>query len=440
MSIIGILLAMVIAVLIDREPSVETLVLSATFYITLGGIIVAYYAWLVSLRSLLGKGAIDKEDLPRDGLLSRVSVVVPVHNEGAIVSRTLEALVEQDYPKEFYEVVVVDDASADATSSTISEYAKKHPSIIRVMRHDINKGKLAAITTGVSVSKGEVVVILDADTIPEPHAVRRLVSRLSSEEDLVAVSGNIMLEGTESFLTRMQRIEYIISLGIGRFVDQWYNRVNPLVSGALSAFRKNFIYHTLVERKYTIENPFMTVAEDLELTLHAWLQGFRTGYEHRAVAYTKPPSNLKWLYSQRIRWYSSGLEAVFRYFVRRWGYFKKGYKALIARILFLEYFLPIMTFFSYIFLILAMFFSYLGINIFNAPALEYTSVFIAAYVSSVLLGSLTVYYALRIDGTYTSFSMMVLDVLLFVLFYNLLQIIVKVDATIRTIFRAKVKW
>ncbi|MCE4608263.1 MAG: hypothetical protein F7B61_04820 [Caldisphaeraceae archaeon] len=126
--------------------------------------------------------------------------------------------------------------------------------------------------------------------------------------------------------------------------------------------------------------------------------------------------------------------------MRRWGNFKKGYEALIARILFLEYFLPITTFFSYIFLILAMFFSYLEINIFSAPALEYASVFIAAYVSSVLLGSLTVYYALRIDSTYTSFSMMVLDVLLFVLFYNLLQTIVKADAAIRTIFRAEVKW
>ncbi|MCE4608264.1 MAG: hypothetical protein F7B61_04825 [Caldisphaeraceae archaeon] len=38
-----------------------------------------------------------------------------------------------------------------------------------------------------------MIIIFDADTIPEPHAVRRLVSRLSSEDDLVAVSGNIML-------------------------------------------------------------------------------------------------------------------------------------------------------------------------------------------------------------------------------------------------------
>ncbi|MCE4623828.1 MAG: hypothetical protein F7B11_03670 [Caldisphaeraceae archaeon] len=51
-----------------------------------------------------------------------------------------------------------------------------------------------------------------------------------------------------------------------------------------------------MKRKYTIENLFMTIAEDLELTLHAWLQGFRTGYEHRAVVHTKLASNLKWFY------------------------------------------------------------------------------------------------------------------------------------------------
>ncbi|MCE4623827.1 MAG: hypothetical protein F7B11_03665 [Caldisphaeraceae archaeon] len=57
----------------------------------------------------------------------------------------------------------------------------------------------------VSISKEGVIIIFGADTIPEPHAVRRLLSRLSSEDDLVAVSGNIML-GILKVLVRMQRI------------------------------------------------------------------------------------------------------------------------------------------------------------------------------------------------------------------------------------------
>ncbi len=94
-----------------------------------------------------------------------VSVVVPVYNEeGAVVqvAREIEAVFSKAYGSDGYEIVVVDDCSRDATLGNIRAVAGELP-MMRVLHHERNAGKSAAIRTGVFAARGEIVVTLDGD-------------------------------------------------------------------------------------------------------------------------------------------------------------------------------------------------------------------------------------------------------------------------------------
>mgnify|MGYP001602207496 FL=1 len=94
----------------------------------------------------------------------KVSVVVPAYHEGATLGRCLAAVYDRN-PGLDLEVIVVDDGSSDATPAVLA--AQKRPGF-KVLRHETNRGKGAAIRTGLAAATGEVVIIQDADLEYDP--------------------------------------------------------------------------------------------------------------------------------------------------------------------------------------------------------------------------------------------------------------------------------
>ncbi|MEI6810513.1 MAG: glycosyltransferase [Candidatus Nomurabacteria bacterium] len=89
--------------------------------------------------------------------MKKISCIIPAHNEEAGIEQTLKVL-SGLIGKNIFEVIVVDDASVDATKEII----KKFPNV-RLVEHDINKGKSKSVADGIIVSSGEYVFLLDAD-------------------------------------------------------------------------------------------------------------------------------------------------------------------------------------------------------------------------------------------------------------------------------------
>ncbi len=87
--------------------------------------------------------------------LPRVSIVIPAYNEEAFVGTTVNSILETRFP---CEVLVVDDGSTDRTFQIIKEFEPR----IRVIRHPVNRGKGAAMASGVRAAIGEIVVFCDA--------------------------------------------------------------------------------------------------------------------------------------------------------------------------------------------------------------------------------------------------------------------------------------
>lgn len=107
----------------------------------------------------------------------RISVIIPARNEAHTIGRCLDGLLAQTYPA--YEVLVVDDASTDATPAILADYARRHPRLRVLTGTDLPPewtGKAHACQQAASVADGQWLLFLDADTVPQPGLLAALAT------------------------------------------------------------------------------------------------------------------------------------------------------------------------------------------------------------------------------------------------------------------------
>ncbi len=113
-----------------------------------------------------------------------VSVVIPAMNEASRISRCLASVLDQDYPRERMEVVVVDNGSTDATASV----ARQFP--VRVVE-EARQGVAGARNTGIRAARGEIIAFIDADCVAKPDWLRELLS-VSDDKTIGCFVGDIL--------------------------------------------------------------------------------------------------------------------------------------------------------------------------------------------------------------------------------------------------------
>jgi glycosyltransferase involved in cell wall biosynthesis len=123
----------------------------------------------------------------RAGLSPLISVVVPAFNAEKTLQGCLEALLSQEFPKQQYEVIVVDNGSTDRTWTIIQSYAPAVRSLQETRVHN----SYAARNVGVRASLGKLIAFTDADCVPDPMWLRRLVENFDTPM-LGCVAGEIL--------------------------------------------------------------------------------------------------------------------------------------------------------------------------------------------------------------------------------------------------------
>jgi cellulose synthase/poly-beta-1,6-N-acetylglucosamine synthase-like glycosyltransferase/peptidoglycan/xylan/chitin deacetylase (PgdA/CDA1 family) len=259
---------------------------------------------LMGLRALLlvtlasHQTRVYRRRAPEDDYLPPVSVIVPAYNEEVGIERAVRSLASNDYPD--LEVVVVDDGSVDRTAEIVESLALPN---VYLVRQD-NGGKSAALNTGVRMSGGDVLVMVDGDTVFEEDTIRHLVQPLA-DPDVAAVSGNTKVGNRGRLLGRWQHIEYVTGFNLDRRMYEVL-QCTPTVPGAIGAFRRS----VLAEVGGVSAD---TLAEDTDLTLAVGRTGKRVVYAPDARAWTEAPSTLSGLWRQRYRWSFGTMQAVWKH-------------------------------------------------------------------------------------------------------------------------------
>jgi cellulose synthase/poly-beta-1,6-N-acetylglucosamine synthase-like glycosyltransferase len=269
---------------------------AATILLTLGYafIILILYRGLTFLKS-------GKNNFPY-----RVSVIVAARNEENNIGNCIQALLDQNYPADHYEIIIVDDRSTDNTASIVKEVSLKHASVRLIQATELPPGiapKKHALARGIDAATGEIICTTDADCIPASGWIQAMVSCFEPEVGLVAGFSPLEESSKKSLFQKLFTLD---SLSLAAVAAGSFGLGKPLTCNG-----RNLAYRKETFRSVNGFKEIQTfISGDDDLFLHQVQQ--RTNWEMRyaidcqSVVRSKAPSHLKEFINQRIRHASKG--------------------------------------------------------------------------------------------------------------------------------------
>lgn len=245
-----------------------------------------------------------------------VSIIIPCFNEEEWIEKTIQCAINQEYPAEKLEVILVDDGSTDRSMERVRHMEKKiineiGPGRFKVVEQPRNMGKRHALAAGALLSQFELLVFVDSDSFLEPDAVRELVQPFRDPK-MGAVSGRTEVQNKwTNALTKMQAVRYYVAFRFMKAAESIFDAVTCL-SGPLACYRKNLVLKHLdawLNQKF-FGYP-ATFGDDRSMT-NFILAEMRTGYQDSAVCSTIVPSGMRTFIRQQMRWKRSWLRETLR--------------------------------------------------------------------------------------------------------------------------------
>jgi cellulose synthase/poly-beta-1,6-N-acetylglucosamine synthase-like glycosyltransferase len=224
-----------------------------------------------------------------------ISVLVPARNATGTIVPLLQDLHAQQYPRELYEVLVIDDGSDDGTATRVADMAHTWPGL-RVLQLIAGKGKKAAIARGVQEAQGVLVLVTDADARCGPGRLKALADGYgAAPADLLLLP--VRTVGGEGLAAAVQRIEQT-ALQAAACASALGGRP-VLASGANMAFRRDAF---LAVGGY--DGDRRASGDDMFLLQRMRRHERPVGYlaDARAVVTVAPEPGWSAFFSQRIRW------------------------------------------------------------------------------------------------------------------------------------------
>ena len=244
-----------------------------------------------------------------------VTIIIPCFNEETWIRRTIISCLNQDYPVDSLEVIVIDDCSTDGSldviKATIEELSVKEARYkvaerLSYFKQPQNAGKREAMAVGAKLAKHDLLVFVDSDSFLNPYAIVNLVQPFK-DEDMGGVSGRTDVANTyTNGLTRMQAVRYYISFRVMKAAEAYFDAVTCL-SGPLACYRKDLVMENMdAWLNQTFLGQRATFGDDRSMT-NFILRKHRTNYQDTAICSTIVPNSYEVFLKQQMRWKRSWL-------------------------------------------------------------------------------------------------------------------------------------
>jgi biofilm PGA synthesis N-glycosyltransferase PgaC len=177
---------------------------------------VLYYTIFIGL-AVIGWFRLPKLEIPSDHKPQTfLSVLIPIRNEAGSIIQLLKDLEKQSYPKELFEVLVIDDHSDDGSVSLVNNFRTDSDLNIKLLelKNGIGNGKKSALAIGIVQSKGKLIVQTDGDCRVQEDWLK-LLEYVYAVENKKFISGPVCLEAGKSWFEKMQVVEFAALIGAG---------------------------------------------------------------------------------------------------------------------------------------------------------------------------------------------------------------------------------
>ena len=229
---------------------------------------------------------------------AKISVIIPARNEENNIGALLRSINDQTYPKDLFEVIVIDDNSTDKTV----EIAQQFPfvKLISLKEYSINSYKKKAIEVGIAAATGELIVTTDADCIVQPQWLT-LIESFHKQTSAVFIVAPVAINSNLSLVQVFQALDFMVLQGItGASV---HSKMLSMCNGANLAYEHK-AFHSV--------NGFSGIdhiasGDDMLLMYKIWKQyAGRVQYlkSKDVIVSTQPAQTWNEFFNQRIRWAS----------------------------------------------------------------------------------------------------------------------------------------
>ena len=231
------------------------------------------------------------EDLPR------VTVQLPIFNEQFVIDRLIEAVCAMEYPREKLEIQVLDDSTdetREVAASIVERYAALGHPIVYIHRTNRHGFKAGALDAGLKVAKGEFVAIFDADFVPPPEWLMRVIHHFAEPEIGMVQTRWTHLNRDYSLLTRVEAIlldgHFVLEHGARSRAGDFFN-----FNGTAGMWRRQAIVDGGGWQHDTL-------TEDTDLSYRSQMAGWKFKYQPEIECPSELPIEMTAFKTQQARW------------------------------------------------------------------------------------------------------------------------------------------
>ncbi|MBL7803961.1 MAG: glycosyltransferase family 2 protein [Saprospiraceae bacterium] len=232
-----------------------------------------------------------------------VTVQLPMYNEMYVAERIIDCVAAQEYPKDKFEIHVLDDSTDETVNIVAAKVAEMRAQGFNIEHvHRVNRQgyKAGALQEAMPLAKGDYIAIFDADFTPRPDFLRTTMPYFEDEKVGIVQTRWEHINADYSLLTKMQALQLNVHFTVEQ-AGRSYGNLLLQFNGTAGVWRKKVINEAGGWQSDTL-------TEDLDLSFRAQIMGYKIQYLEKLESPAELPVEMNGLKGQQFRWNKGGAQ------------------------------------------------------------------------------------------------------------------------------------